>query len=109
MEILGSETPIACSLGAADYRKRLEQIRAIGREALVGAEDRDDAVRLVFDDDASIRARLEEIVAAEAACCPFLDLQIGQSPEGITLTIAAPPEAAPIVRDLVGSFRTATA
>ena len=106
---MGSETPIACSLSAGDYRERLEQIRAIGREALIGAEDGDGAVRLVFADDAPIRAQLEDIVAAEAACCPFLDLQIGQSPEGITLTIAAPPEAAPIVRDLVGSFRTATA
>ena len=88
---MSSGTPIACLLSAGDYRERLKQIRAIGREALIEAEDRDDAVRLVFADEAPIRARLEDIVAAEAACCPFLDLQIGQSPEGITLTIAVPP------------------
>jgi hypothetical protein len=101
---MGSEKAIACSLSAGDYRERLEQIHEIGREALIAADDRGGTVRLVFAEDAGIRARLEDIVAAEAACCPFLDLELGEAPEGIALTIGAPPEAAPIVADLVRSF-----
>jgi hypothetical protein len=101
---MSSETPIACSLSAGDYRERLEQIHAIGREALIAADHRGGTVRLVFADDVGIRARLEDLVADEAACCPFLDLEIGDAPEGIALTIGAPLEAAPIVADLVESF-----
>jgi hypothetical protein len=105
---MSAETPIACSLGAGDYLERLKRIRGIGREALIEAEHTGDSVRLVFTDVRGVRTRLRDIVAAERACCPFLDLEIGSDPGGITLTIGAPAEAAPIVRDLIESFGSAS-
>jgi hypothetical protein len=102
-----SEIPLACSLSPGDYRERLEQIREIGRQVLIAADDRGEGVRLVFADDPGVQADLAGIVEAEAACCPFLDLELGHGPEGIWLTIEAPTEAAPLVSDLVASFRAA--
>lgn len=101
-------SPIACSLSASDYRERLEQIRELGREASVRAVDGGDTVMLMFTHGPDVRARLEQIVAAEAACCPFLHLEVEDREDAITLTIAAPAEAAPFVRDLLVSFQGAS-
>ena len=101
---MDAEVPIACSLEAGDYRERLDEIRAISRQGLISAERPGDVARLVFADEPRTRSRLLAVVAAEASCCPFLDLAMDSTPEGISLTIAGPPEAIPIVADLAASF-----
>jgi hypothetical protein len=93
--------PIACTLDGPALAERLAEIRAVGREAFIGAET-DGAVR--FHATPAIRARLEQIVAAEAECCPFLGLELSQTDDELRLTIAA-PEGAELVRtELVAAF-----
>ena len=50
------------------------------------------------------RARLEAIVAAEAECCPFLDMDLREEDGALVLEIRAPQEAEPLVADLVSAF-----
>jgi hypothetical protein len=45
---------------------------------------------LRFRSVAATRKRLEEIVAAEAACCAFLDLRLEECGEELLLSIEAP-------------------
>ena len=65
----------------------------------------DGAGTLRFRADGDTRARLEAIVAAEAECCPFLDMELCEEADELLLTIVAPEGAEPIAADLIETFR----
>jgi hypothetical protein len=90
--------PIACTLTADQLPARLAEIRAIGREALIEAGDRE----LRFRPEA--RARLEAVVAAEAECCSFMALSLGEASGELVLRVDAPPEAEAVAREFVAAF-----
>src|SRR5688572_19784767 len=102
---MNEQTPIACSLSADDYRKRLESIRRVGRKALLAIGEEADGIRLSFRDSPEIRSELQSIVEAEASCCPFLSIGVEDDVGEVVVTVTAPPEAAPVISDLVRSFR----
>jgi hypothetical protein len=95
------DLPIACSLDAAALERRLAEIRAVGRDAFLGAE-RDGALR--FRGSPDTRKRLEAIVAAEAECCAFLTLDLREANGELRLTISAPEDAEAIATDLASAF-----
>jgi hypothetical protein len=96
------DLPVACTLTAAELPARLAEIAALGRDHLTASEH--DGERAILRFDPAARERLEAIVAAERQCCAFLDLDVEDGPDGLTLTVAGPPDAAPVVRDLAGAF-----
>ena len=106
---MDAKAPIACSLNTQDYRQRLEAVRELGAAGLLEAHDRPGGAELTFRNTARVRAQLTAIIEAEEACCPFLALSIGAEEDELSLTITAPRDALPIVRDLVTSFKGATA
>jgi hypothetical protein len=99
------EPVIACSLSPEDYRRRLWAIRELGEAALLDVEARPDGALLSFRNSMGVRDQLVSIVRAEAACCSFLRLTLGSKGDHLTLAVAAPPEAMPVVRDLTASFQ----
>ena len=103
------EPTIACSLDAEDYRERLSRIRKLGAVAFLDVEARPEGAVLSFRNSEEVRTELSSIVDAEAACCSFLDLSVHSEGERLILTISAPPDAMPVVRDLAASFRGAQA
>lgn len=98
------EPPIACSLKAGDLKDRLDQIKAIGTDALLSQEHVEGTHRLRFRAEPDIRQRLEAIVAAEGECCSFLAFELEEDSEGLTLSIAAPAGAEPVAAGLAGAF-----
>jgi hypothetical protein len=98
------QTPIACSLSADDYRERLDAIRRVGRRTLLAVNGDVDGIRLSFRDSPRTRDDLRAIVDAEAACCPFLSIWVEDADQEVVVTVTAPPEAAPVLSDLVRSF-----
>jgi len=96
-----SDTPIACSLSATDLPARLGEMKRLGQDALLSVHG-DGTLR--FRVDAETRSRLEAIVAAEAECCPFLDLSVREEAGALVLEIGAPEGAEPVVADLVSAF-----
>ena len=97
-----SDTPIACSLSATDLSARLAEMKRLGQDALLSV---DGAGTLRFRADGDTKARLEAIVAAEAECCPFLDMDLREEADDVLLTIVAPEGAEPIAADLIEAFR----
>jgi hypothetical protein len=87
--------PIACTLGESDLRQRLDEIAALGAESLLGHELKDGSHILRFRRDDRTRHQLEEIVAAEARCCSFLDLTIEERDGELILALDAPTEGRP--------------
>jgi MerR family transcriptional regulator, copper efflux regulator len=98
---VGSDRPIACSLSATDLSARLAEMKRLGGDALLSA---DGEGTLRFRGDMATRARLEAIVAAEADCCPFLDMHLREEAGALVLEIRAAQEAAPVVAELVSAF-----
>lgn len=99
-----NEIPIACSLSGSDLQRRLSEIAAVGHEALLDATITADRAILFFRDDDDIKRRLQAIVAAESACCPFLQLRLGPEADGLTLAIAAPNGGGFAVGEFANAF-----
>ena len=64
---------------------------------------------LRFRADAKTRRRLEEIVAAEAKCCSFLDLALEERGGELILSVAALQDGQVIADELAAAFAEATA
>jgi hypothetical protein len=96
--------PIACSLDAAELEARLEAASEAGRTALVSHRTTGRRHLLRFRGTPGTRARLEEIVAAERRCCPFLELELEQEGGELVLRIEAPPGAHDTAAGLAAAF-----
>jgi hypothetical protein len=90
-----TDIPIACSLTP-------EQIPA-RRRALADLDVADARVtgRVAVRNEAALTA----FVRAERECCPFFDLRVTAEDDLFVLTIEGPPEAEPLVLQLVAELR----
>jgi hypothetical protein len=98
------EKPTACSLNAADLEQRLAEIAKVGAESLTGRSSDGDRHLLRFHSDATTRRRLEAIVAAEAACCSFLDLSLSEQGDEMLLSINLPEAGREVADGLAAAF-----
>ena len=96
-----SDTPIACSLTADEMPRRLDEMRAIGKDALLSV---DSGGAMHFRADDETRERVRAIVAAESSCCPFLTFDLRDDAGELVLSIDAPAGAEPLAQDLVDAF-----
>ena len=101
--------PIACSLGASDLRRRLDEIAALGGESLIERSAENERHLLRFRAGTETRRRLEAIVAAEAECCSFLDLSLTEQGEHLILSISSAREGKLVADDLAAAFAGAPA
>jgi hypothetical protein len=96
--------PIACSLGANDLQRRLDEIAEVGASSLISRDTENGKHRLRFRSDPKTHRRLEEIVVAEAECCSFLDLDLTEHGGELVLTLAAPDDGQVIADELAAAF-----
>jgi hypothetical protein len=96
--------PMACSLDGGDLRSRYVELSRLGAAALIESQSKGPRHRLRFRRSAELERKLEAVVAAEAKCCPFLDLSIRREEGELVLTISGPPEAEPVSGQLAAAF-----
>jgi hypothetical protein len=96
--------PIVCTLSENDLRGRLEQITALGADALIAHEEANGIHTLRFRDDEHTRHQLEQIVDAEASCCSFLDLTIDERDGELILAVDAPTEGRSVADEFAKAF-----
>ena len=101
---MNDTTPLACSLGPEALRDRLDRIASLGARSLIGHAGEGGKHVLRFGYDEQTRRVLEQIVAAEARCCPFLALDLGEGDGELILTIAAPAEGGSVAAELAAAF-----
>lgn len=95
------QPPVACSLTSADARSRQAEWRRLLRGAALTRNALPGGMRIELHSDESVRSELARLVQLERVCCPFLDFAIEESDGKLILTVAAPPEAEPLVQDLL--------
>jgi len=94
------DQPIACSLPTADYSERRATIDQIARNSLRTREPIEAGARLTFRPGPTTEESLRELIAAEAACCPFLHMELGRDGDSLTLDVTGPDEAQPLIAEL---------
>ncbi|HEV3378527.1 MAG TPA: hypothetical protein VG126_14750 [Thermoleophilaceae bacterium] len=100
-----AEIPVACTLSPAQMKGRADEIRALGRHALLSVECGARRATLRFGPGPEVRERVEAIVSAEAECCAFLDFTVSSGEEDTTtITIEAPEDGEAVVRELAYLF-----
>jgi hypothetical protein len=99
-----NESPVACSLAAGELKQRLAAIEEVGAHSLIAHALEANRHVLRFRASPAVRRQLEEIVAAEAECCSFLELSLGEDRGDLVLAISAPEHAKAIADELAGAF-----
>lgn len=96
--VMSNETPIACTLSAADRTARIASARELGERALVGVEVHDRTALLRFQGG---REAVDALVAAERTCCGFFEFRATRDGENTELEIRTPEGGEPLLRALV--------
>lgn len=96
-----SPPPLACTLTAGDERSRRAWIDDLSQRVESRTQTPDGAV-LRFRAEAESELQLRALVAAEASCCPFLELAVTANRDELELTVRGRADARPIIDELFG-------
>lgn len=96
------DAPIACTLGAGDYKDRTAEIRDLARRALRNAKRTPLTLTLAYAPEAADEVRA--LMAKEQECCPFLIFGLKQTADAVELAIIAPPSAQEAAHALFDHF-----
>jgi hypothetical protein len=89
--------PIACTLSPDGMTARLALIDALAADGLLDRTATDAGMRVRLRDTPDIERRIREFVAAESACCAFLDFRLGRDGGDLVLDISGPADARPVI------------
>jgi hypothetical protein len=92
-----TEIPIACTLSPDGFRARLALIDALAADGLLGRVPTDAGLRVRLRDTPEIERRTRDLVAAESACCAFLDFNLARDAGDLVLDISGPEDARPVI------------
>ena len=100
---------IACTLPINEASGRLDSLQALVGDRLVGTERESDRLRITImrAGDAGLENDIRSWAQEEKGCCAFLGFAIESGPETVTLEIASPPDAGPILDAIEWMFRAA--
>ncbi len=91
------DLPIACTLTPDGMNARLALIDALAADGLLDRTATDAGLRVRLRDTPEIEQRTRELVAAESACCAFLDFDVRHDDGGLILEISGPADARPVI------------
>lgn len=92
-----TDVPVACTLSATDMRQRQSDIARLAAASLRSRTAIDGGQRLAFTADRDTADRIDRLVVAEAACCPFLRMDIRRDGELVIVDVTGPADAQPII------------
>jgi MerR family transcriptional regulator, copper efflux regulator len=95
------ELPIACTLSPGELHERRALIGSLTGDALIAREPIAGGVRARFRAAPGVERRVRELAAAEARCCPFLELAVTTAPDTVLLDVTGAPAAQPVIAELL--------
>ena len=97
VEASSSGDRVACSLGERDMADRLRHWQALGDDALIRKRIEDGVITATYEHSAEVLRRLQSLIEAEGRCCPFLRFELREEGDVLTLEVAFPPGAEPMM------------
>lgn len=91
------DPPIACTLTPEGMNARLALIDALAADGLLDRIPTDTGLRVRLRDTPDIEQRTRELVAAESACCAFLEFDLRHEDGQLMLEISGPEDARPVI------------
>jgi hypothetical protein len=91
------DLPIACTLSPDGMTARLALIEALASDGLLDRTPTASGLRVRLRDTPDIERRSRELVAAESACCAFLDFALGREDGALVLDVSGPQDARPVI------------
>lgn len=97
-----TDVPIACTLGAGDFKARMAWLADLNARALI--DHRRDGLTLHLRYRAEAHDEVEDLVRQERECCGFLEFQVRQDGAFVELAITSPVEAEIAAETLFSDF-----
>jgi hypothetical protein len=91
------DLPIACTLSPDGMTARLAMIDVLAADGLLDRTATESGIRVRLRDTPDIEQRTRDLVAAESACCGFLDFELGRENGELVLDISGPEAARPVI------------
>jgi hypothetical protein len=91
------DLPMACTLSPDGMTARLALIDALAADGLLDRTPTASGIRVRLRDTPDIERRTRELVAAESACCAFLDFTLRRETGDLLLDITGPQDARPAI------------
>ena len=91
------DRPIASTLTPAGMTARLALIDALADDGLLDRSPTETGLRVRLRDTPEIERRTRELVAAESACCAFLEFALSRDRSALILDITGPRDARPVI------------
>ncbi|MGI8781231.1 MAG: hypothetical protein ACR2L8_13900 [Solirubrobacteraceae bacterium] len=92
-----TDPPIACTLTPDGMTARIALVDAVTADGLLDRTATAAGMRVRLRDTPDIERRIRELIAAESACCAFLDFELGRERGDLVLEIRGPADARPVI------------
>ena len=100
--VTSTDTPIACTLEAGDFKERVGWIAKLNQAALLDA--RRDGAQLVLTYRPDHADDVREMVRREQQCCAFLGFDLSVDQQSVKLTITAQKGAVDVLDAIFDPF-----
>jgi hypothetical protein len=91
------DLPIACTLSPGEMTERMALTEALAADGLLDRAATASGLRVRLRDTPEIARRTRELIAAEAACCPFLEFELRRADGDLVLDITGPDGARAVI------------
>lgn len=94
---MNDSVSFTCSTSGDELLAIGQALRAAVAEDLVERARTAEGLRLRIGPHPGARAVMLDFVQREQACCPFFDFSVDDEPDGLSVAVTGPPEAAPLL------------
>ena len=92
--------PGRCTLESGKMIERVTAWREISAHA-ISREVEADRITSIYPKDAGLLRQLQELIAAEALCCAFLEFTIQEEADHTSVQLTFPQEARPLIEAVI--------
>jgi hypothetical protein len=100
MDASTPDLPIACSLSAAEYYRRLGEFQHLFAAALTTFRRERTRLIITLEGKQEVEASAIELFSREKECCPFFSFELRRDGDEVLVLAEVPDEADPCLDDL---------
>jgi MerR family copper efflux transcriptional regulator len=95
------EESLACTLSGPELSERIREWTDVASQA-TSREVHESRVVSRYPADPHLLARLRNLIAAEAECCPFIEFHVEERPTHFVVELRVPPDMGGVLSVMLG-------